>query len=83
MAGEAPTAISVCDYLVRELVDEPDAVSVETTEGRRGLTLEVTVAPGEMGRVIGRRGRMATAIRTVVRAAAAKDGAEVDVDFVD
>jgi predicted RNA-binding protein YlqC (UPF0109 family) len=83
VSGESPTATAVCEYLVRELVDEPDAVTVETVEGRRGPTLEVSVAPGEMGRVIGRRGRMATAIRTVVRAAAAKDGAEVDVDFVD
>jgi predicted RNA-binding protein YlqC (UPF0109 family) len=79
----APTAVAVCEYLVRELVDEPDAVTVDTVDGRRGLTLEVAVAPGEMGRVIGRRGRMATAIRAVVRAAAVKDGTEVDVDFVD
>ena len=71
------------EYLVCALVDDPDAVRVEETEGRRGLTLEVAVGPGDMGRVIGRRGRMANAIRTVVRAAAAKDGAEVDVDFVD
>ena len=81
--SDAPTALAVCEYLVRELVDEPEAVTVETVDGRRGLTFEVSVAPGEMGRVIGRRGRMASAIRTVVRAAAAKDGAEVDVDFVD
>jgi predicted RNA-binding protein YlqC (UPF0109 family) len=81
--SESPTAVAVCEYLVRELVDDPDAVAVDIVDGRRGTTLEVSVAPGEMGRVIGRRGRMATAIRTVVRAAAAKDGAEVDVDFVD
>ena len=41
------------------------------------------VAPGDMGRVIGKRGRIANAIRTVVRAAAVRDGVEVDVDFVD
>ena len=81
--SEAPTAEAVCEYLVRELVDDPDAVGVETVDGRRGLTLEVSVGPGDMGRVIGRRGRMANAIRTVVRAAATKDGKEVDVDFVD
>ena len=46
-------------------------------------TLNVTVAPGDMGRVIGKRGRVATAIRTVVRAAAVRDGVEVDVEFVD
>ena len=81
--SDTPTALAVTEYLVRELVDDPDAVSVETVDGRRGLTLEVAVGPGDMGRVIGRRGRMANAIRTVVRAAAAKDGQEVDVDFVD
>jgi predicted RNA-binding protein YlqC (UPF0109 family) len=79
----APTAIAVLEYVVRELVDDPDAVTVDPVNGRRGLTLEVGVGPGDMGRVIGRRGRMATAIRTVVRAAASKDGQEVDVDFVD
>jgi predicted RNA-binding protein YlqC (UPF0109 family) len=81
--SEAPTAQAVTEYVVRELVDDPDAVSVELVDGRRGPTLEVNVGPGDMGRVIGRRGRMANAIRTVVRAAAAKDGVEVDVDFVD
>ncbi len=45
--------------------------------------IEVHVAPGDMGRVIGKRGRIAQSIRTVVRAAAVRDGAEVDVDFVD
>lgn len=81
--SDVPTATAVTEYIVRELVDDPDAVRVEETEGRRGLTLEVAVGPGDMGRVIGRRGRMANAIRTVVRAAAVKDGKEVDVDFVD
>ena len=83
MSGQLPTAEAVTEYLVRELVDDPDAVTVEAVDGRRGLTLEVAVGPGDMGRVIGRRGRMANAIRAVVRAAAAKDGQEVDVDFVD
>jgi predicted RNA-binding protein YlqC (UPF0109 family) len=82
-SAEPTTATTVLEYLVRELVDEPDAVNVDLVSGRRGPTLEVSVAPGDMGRVIGRRGRIATAIRTVVRAAAVKDGTEVDVDFVD
>jgi predicted RNA-binding protein YlqC (UPF0109 family) len=81
--SDSPTAMAVTEYLVRELVDDPDAVTVEAVDGRRGPTLEVAVGPGDMGRVIGRRGRMANAIRTVVRAAASKDGTEVDVDFVD
>ena len=77
------TAVGVLEYLVRELVDEPDAVEVDPVSGRRGTTLEVRVAPGDMGRVIGRRGRMATAIRTVVRAAAVRDGTDVEVEFED
>jgi hypothetical protein len=81
--ADAPTAKAVLEYVVRELVDEPDAVTVDMVSGRRGPTFEVGVAPGEMGRVIGRRGRIAGAIRTVVRAAATKDGTDVDVDFVD
>ena len=79
----APTARAVLDYLVRSLVDDPDAVAVEVARGRRGYDLRVTVAPGDMGRVIGKRGRTANAVRTLVRAAAVRDGVEVDVDFVD
>jgi len=81
--GRVPTAEAVLGYLVGALVDEPDAVSIDTRETRRGAALEVRVAPGDLGRVIGRRGRTAQSIRAVVRAAAARDGAEVDVDFVD
>lgn len=82
---DAPTALAVLEHIVSSLVDEPDGVSVEGVPGRRrdSLTFEVNVAPGDMGRVIGRRGRIAQSVRTVVRAAAARDGAEVDVDFVD
>ena len=79
----APTAEDVLAYLVESLVDEPDSVEIDSVEGRRGVSLEVRVASGDMGRVIGRRGRMANAIRTIVRAAAVKDGVATDVDFVD
>ena len=78
----AASAKAVLEYLVESLVDDPDSVSIEVDEGRV-VALRVRVAPDEMGRVIGRRGRIANAIRTVVRAAAARDGSEVDVDFVD
>ncbi len=56
---------------------------VEVEEGRRSLTLRLHVAPGDMGRIIGRRGRVAQAIRTVVRAAGAREGVEAVVDIVD
>lgn len=82
--GEAPNAIAVLTYVVKQVVDNPDAVSVSTSEGRRGtLQLDVRVGDGDMGRVIGKRGRIAQSIRTVVRAAAVKDGAQVDIEFVD
>ncbi|HMK12851.1 MAG TPA: KH domain-containing protein [Acidimicrobiales bacterium] len=79
----AATARAVLDYLVRALVDDPDSVEVDAVEGRRGVSLRVSVAPGDMGRVIGKRGRTANAVRAVTRAAAVRDGVEVDVDFVD
>jgi uncharacterized protein len=78
----AATAKAVLEYLVESLVDDPDSVSIDADEGRV-VALRVRVAPDDMGRVIGRRGRIANAIRTVVRAAAVRDGVEVDVDFVD
>lgn len=81
---QAATALDVCEHVVRALVDDPDAVSIEPEERRRGgVVLRVSVAQGDMGRVIGRRGRTAQAVRTLVAAAAVRDGVEVDVDFVD
>ena len=77
------TATEVLDYLVKALVDDPDAVEIAVDEDRRGLRMQVRVGPGDMGRVIGRRGRLANAVRTVVRAAAVEDRIAVDVDFVD
>ena len=68
-------------HLVRGIVDNPDDVSVTTRGGRRGTTLEVAVNPSDMGRVIGRGGRTATALRTVMTAI--NDGRGVRVDFLD
>ncbi|MDA2957396.1 MAG: KH domain-containing protein [Actinomycetota bacterium] len=79
----APTAVAVLTHVVRSIVDDPDAVQVDEVDGRQRIKLEVKVGPGDLGRVIGRRGRTAQSIRVLVRAAAAKDGHEVDVDFVD
>lgn len=79
----APVATAVLEHIVRSIVDDPEAVRVEGTEGRNRVRLEVRVGAGDLGRVIGRRGRTAQSIRSVVRAAAARDGVEVDVDFVD
>ena len=70
-------------HIVKSIVDTPDAVKVETVEDEGKIILEVRVADGDLGRVIGRRGRTAQSIRAVVRAAASRDNAEVDVDFLD
>ena len=79
----APTAISVLDLIVSSLVDDPDAVRIDPIEQRDRVRLEVRVGPDDMGRVIGKRGRVANAIRTVVRAAAVRDDVNVDVEFED
>jgi predicted RNA-binding protein YlqC (UPF0109 family) len=77
-------ATAVLEYLTRQLVDNPDQVGVEVAHDRGKTTLNVRVAAGDLGRVIGKRGRTANAIRTVVRSAAAvRDGVEVDVEFLD
>lgn len=83
-ASEAANAISVLEYLVKQVVENPDEVSVTVADGRNGaIELNVRVADGDMGRVIGKRGRIAQAIRTVVRAAAVKDDVAVDIEFLD
>ena len=79
----APTATAVLGHIVRSIVDDPEAVRVDAIEGRNRVRLEASVAPGDLGRVIGRRGRTAQSIRTLVRAAASRDGVDVDVEFVD
>jgi predicted RNA-binding protein YlqC (UPF0109 family) len=71
------------EFLVRALVENPEAVEVEKFEEDGDLVLEVTVADDDLGRVIGRGGRIANAIRTVARAAGARDDRRVIVDILD
>ena len=78
-----PHASAVLEHIARSLVETPDGVRVEVVDGSGRPQLNLYVADGDMGRIIGKRGRMAAAIRTVTRAAAARDGAEIDVEFVD
>lgn len=77
------TATGVLTYIARCLADEPDAVVVRTDERRGSLRLQIHVAPDDMGRLIGRRGRTAQAIRTLVGAAGSRDGVQTSVDIVD
>lgn len=82
-AATAPIATAVLSHVVSSIVDDPEAVQVDAAPSKGRIKLQVKVGPGDLGRVIGRRGRTAQSIRTVVRAAATRDGVEVDVDFVD
>ncbi len=83
MSSPAPTAEAVLLHLCQAVVAHPDEVSIETTANGDRVRLDVTVNDDDMGRVIGRRGRVASAIRTVVAAAAAKDGVTTEVEFVE
>lgn len=69
--------------LVKVIVDDPSQVSITESEGEDGnsVTLELSVAPDDMGKVIGRHGRIAKAIRTVMKAAANTDGKKVNVEI--
>jgi hypothetical protein len=82
-AVDGGTALSVLTYLAKSLSNEPESVVIDTEERRSGVRLNLHVAPEDMGRVIGRRGRTAQAIRTLVNVAGAKDGVQASVDIVD
>lgn len=69
------------EYIVKELVDEPDAVQVRERSGRGSVTLELTVAPNDAGKVIGRGGRVAKAIRDVLGVAAMRERKRVQLDI--
>lgn len=79
----APTAVAVLTHIVTSIVDNPDSVTVDEVTDEGKLRLDVRVADGDLGRVIGRRGRTAASIRTVTRAAASKDGVDIDIEFLD
>ncbi|MGP3777478.1 KH domain-containing protein [Halanaerobium saccharolyticum] len=68
-------------FIAESIVDNPSEVSVNRVEDNNSITVELSVADEDMGKVIGKRGRIAKAIRTVVNAAAAKEGTKVRVDI--
>ncbi|MBQ4566214.1 MAG: KH domain-containing protein [Oscillospiraceae bacterium] len=70
-------------YVAKQLVDQPDAVTVTEREEAGNTVLELRVAPEDMGKVIGRQGRIAKEIRTVIKSVAQRDGKRVTVDIVD
>jgi len=76
-------AAEIVEYLARRLVDDPDAVRVEEIERDGDIVLQLHVASDDVGKVIGRQGRLARALRTVVRAAATRRDARVLLEIVD
>jgi len=70
-------------YMAKNLVDEPEAVTVTEVSDEDGKVLELHVAPNDMGKVIGRQGRIAKEIRTIVKTVAQRTGEKVTVEIVD
>ena len=70
-------------YMANNLVDDPESVSVTESSDEEGKVLELRVAPGDMGKVIGRQGRIAKEIRTIVKTVAQRTGEKVTVEIVD
>jgi predicted RNA-binding protein YlqC (UPF0109 family) len=75
--------VALLEELARRLVDEPDSVRVETSEEDGTLVLRLYVAPDDVGKVIGRQGRIARALRTVVRASAGRGDRRVQLEIMD
>ena len=70
-------------YMAKNLVDDPEAVTVTELDGEDGKVLELHVAEGDMGKVIGRQGRIAKEIRTIIKSVAQRTGQKVSVEIVD
>jgi predicted RNA-binding protein YlqC (UPF0109 family) len=81
--GVASPFRSVIEVVVRALVDQPDSVVVTETERRGMSVLELRTAPGDMGKIIGRQGRTATALRTLLAVTAEKLGTRAQLDIKD
>jgi uncharacterized protein len=79
----AATATAALEFIAKSLAEDPSAVSVEVNERQGKVILSLSVGPSDMGRIIGRRGRTAQAIRALVGAAGARDGVTTSVDIVD
>ena len=74
---------ALTEYIARSLVDHPDEVIVDEIRNGHHVTLELSVAKDDMGRVIGKSGRVANAIRTLLRVAAEREGSQVTLDVVE
>ena len=74
---------SLISYIVNSLVDEPDEVKLQTIEGESGTVIELRVASKDLGKVIGKNGRIAKSLRTILSAAGNKDGTNFNLEIVD
>ncbi len=74
--------VELVDTIARALVDHPDEVNVKEVEGKQAIVIELKVSSEDMGKVIGKQGRIAKAIRTVVKAAASKEKKKVIVEII-
>ena len=83
MADDDRSITELLEFLVKALVEEPDEVEVEELEEDGDLVYEISVADGDLGRVIGKGGRVANAIRTIAKAAAVRIDRRVIVDILD
>lgn len=81
MADPQTTLAQLVTFVARTLVDDPEAVRVDVHEDAQGTVVALRVAPGDMGKVIGRQGRLARALRQVVRAAAVRAGTRAMLDI--
>lgn len=70
------------EFIAKSLVDKPEEVKVKEIEDNQSIVIELNVAPEDMGRIIGKQGRIAKAIRTVAKAAAIKENKRVSVEIV-
>ena len=82
-AERAAAATAALAFIAKSLADDPEAVSIEVSERQGKVVLSLSVGASDMGRIIGRRGRTAQAIRALVGAAGARDGVTTSVDIVD
>jgi predicted RNA-binding protein YlqC (UPF0109 family) len=82
-AASATTASATLTFIAKSLAEDPGAVSVDVSQRHDKVVLSLSVGPNDMGRIIGRRGRTAQAIRALVGAAGARDGVTTSVDIVD
>jgi predicted RNA-binding protein YlqC (UPF0109 family) len=76
-------AADLVEYVAKSLVDDPDAVRVEIVEGEDGTIIELKVAEADMGKVIGRNGSVAKALRTLLKVISARSGDPVSLEIVD